>query len=57
MIGEVGVARTDIAPFGKAFLHGELWDARSEAPVRAGERVVVTAVEGMMVKVKKEGGN
>jgi len=57
MVGEVGVARTDIAPSGKVFLHGELWDAKAEEPVRAGERVVVTAVEGMMVRVKKEGGN
>ncbi len=56
MVGEIGVARSDLAPFGKVFLHGELWDARSEAPVQAGERVVVTAVEGMMVRVKKEGG-
>src|SRR5208283_3693559 len=56
MVGEVGVARSDLAPFGKVFLHGELWDARSEAPVLDGERVVVIAVEGMMVKVKKEGG-
>lgn len=57
MIGEIGVARTDISPWGKVFVHGELWDARSEVPVREGERVVVTAVEGMLVKVKKEGGN
>jgi membrane-bound serine protease (ClpP class) len=55
MVGEVGVARSDIAPSGKVFLHGELWDARAEDPVEAGERVVVIAVEGMMVKVRKEG--
>jgi len=57
MIGEVGVARSDIAPFGKVFLHGELWDAKADEPVQAGERVVVTAVEEMMVKVKKEKGD
>ena len=56
MIGEVGVARSDIAPSGKVFLHGELWDARAEDPVEAGERVVVIGVEGMVVKVRKEGG-
>jgi membrane-bound serine protease (ClpP class) len=56
MIGEVGVARSDIAPSGKVFLHGELWDALAEDPVEAGERVVVIAVEGMTVKVRKEGG-
>ena len=56
MKGEVGVARTDIDAFGKVFLHGELWDARSEAPVRAGERVVVAAVEGMIGEGQKRRG-
>ncbi len=57
MVGEIGIARTDVDTFGKVFVHGELWDARSESPIHAGERVVVVAVEGMSVKVKKEGGN
>jgi len=57
MVGETGVARTDIDGMGKVFVHGELWDARCETAVAAGERVVVVAVEGMSVKVKKEGGN
>jgi membrane-bound serine protease (ClpP class) len=56
MIGEAGVARSNIAPSGKVFLHGELWDARADEPIQAGERVVIVAVEGMVVKVKKEGG-
>ena len=56
MIGEAGVARSNIAPSGKVFLHGELWDARADEPIQAGERVVIVAVEGMVVKVKKERG-
>ncbi|MGD0230477.1 MAG: nodulation protein NfeD [Syntrophorhabdales bacterium] len=56
LLGEVGVARTALSPAGKVFVHGELWDARSEDAVQAGERVRVIAVEGMVVKVKKEGG-
>jgi len=37
-------------------VHGELWNAESDEPLAAGERVIVTAVEGMTVKVKKERG-
>ena len=55
LVGETGVARTDIAPSGKVFVHGELWDAMSEEPLRAGERVKVVAVTGMTVKVEKAG--
>ena len=56
LLGETGTARTDLAPSGKVFVHGELWDARSEEPVAPGERVRVVAVDGMTLKVKKEGG-
>ena len=56
LVGETGVVRTDIAPSGKVFVHGELWDAMSEEPLRAGERVKVVAVTGMTVKVEKAGG-
>jgi membrane-bound serine protease (ClpP class) len=56
LVGESGVARSDLLPAGKVFVHGELWDAVSDTPVRAGERVVITSVEGMTVKVEKQGG-
>ena len=55
LVGETGVARTDIAPSGKVFVHGELWDAMSEEPLRAGEQVKAVAVTGMTVKVEKAG--
>ena len=53
--GETGVAKTDIKRSGKVYVHGELWRAESEEPIAAGERVIVTEVKGMIVKVKKEG--
>ena len=56
LVGEKGVARTDLAPSGKVFVHGELWDARSEKPIRAGEQVVVVAVKDMSLTVEKAGG-
>lgn len=56
MVGEIGTARTDLAPTGKVFVHGELWEAESDQPVRMGERVRVVEVEkSLKIKVKKEG--
>jgi membrane-bound serine protease (ClpP class) len=55
LVGEKGTAKYDLAPTGKVFVHGELWDAVSDEPVAAGERVVVIAVDDMTVKVQKEG--
>jgi membrane-bound serine protease (ClpP class) len=56
LIGERGTAESDLLPRGKVLVHGELWNGMGESPIRAGERVVVTAVDGMTVKVKKERG-
>ena len=56
LIGEEGTATTDIREKGKVRVHGELWNARSEEPIAEGERVIVTEVKGMIIKVKKERG-
>jgi len=56
LIGEEGVAKTDVKEKGKVYVHGELWNAQSEEPIGEGERVIVTEVKGMIVKVKKERG-
>jgi len=54
MIGETGTARTDLAPSGKVFVHGELWTAEAEEPVRTGEKVkVIEVLEGLKIKVGK----
>jgi membrane-bound serine protease (ClpP class) len=54
MIGETGTARTDLAPSGKVFVHGELWDAESGETVRAGEKVkVLEVLGGLKIKVGK----
>ncbi len=52
LIGEIGVARTPLAPQGKIFLHGELWNAISSVPVNAGEQVRVRAVADLHVEVE-----
>lgn len=54
MIGERGTARTDLAPSGKVFVHGELWTAEAEEIVRAGGKVkVIEVLEGLKIKVVK----
>jgi membrane-bound serine protease (ClpP class) len=52
LLHERGVARSELAPSGKVFVHGELWDAAAEQPVAAGESVEVVAVRGMTLAVR-----
>src|SRR5438128_8236288 len=52
LIGEVGITQTPLAPAGKVFVHGELWDAVSPVSIPAGERVVVRRVEGLTLQVE-----
>ena len=55
MIGQVGVATTDIAPDGMVKLKGELWRATSRQWIRKGEKVVVKDLRGLVVVVKRRG--
>jgi membrane-bound serine protease (ClpP class) len=57
LVGLVVPARTDIAPAGKIFADGALWDARSETPVNAGDPVRIVAVEGLSLVVRPEPGH
>jgi membrane-bound serine protease (ClpP class) len=54
MVGETGVAETPLDPAGWVLVHGERWRGVSDAPVSAGEKVAVAAVEGLTLKVRKE---
>jgi len=51
LIGEVGTAQGILAPLGKVFVHGEIWDAVSSSPVPAGSKVVVQKVDGLRLEV------
>ena len=52
MIGEIGVARTQLEPSGKVFVHGELWNAVARTTVASGARVRVSAVDGLRLIVE-----
>ncbi len=53
MVGMTAVAKSDIAPgsIGTVLVHGELWKAVAVNPVAAGDRVPVTAIEGLTLEV------
>jgi membrane-bound serine protease (ClpP class) len=52
LIGEVGVAQTQLRPAGKVFVHGEIWNASSSSHVEPGQSVKVTAVRDLVLTVE-----
>jgi len=52
LVGEIGMAQTTLAPEGKVFVHGEIWNAISSAEVAAGQLVLVRAVDGLRLTVE-----
>ena len=52
LIGLVGTASTDIDGRGKIFVHGEYWDALSQAKIAQGARVQVTRIDGLVLRVE-----
>ncbi|HZF08437.1 MAG TPA: nodulation protein NfeD [Thermoanaerobaculia bacterium] len=54
LLHEHGTAQTALAPAGKVFIHGEIWDAVSEngGPVAAGEPVEVVRIEDFTLTVR-----
>ena len=53
LIGEVGVVKERLAPGGKVFVHGELWNAEASEPIEAGAEVRVTGVDQLVLKVEQ----
>jgi membrane-bound serine protease (ClpP class) len=52
LVGEVAIAQTALAPAGKVFVHGEIWDAVASANVPAGGKVIVAKVDGLQLQVQ-----
>ena len=53
MIGEEGIAKSDINPEGRVLVHGEYWNASSEKPIPAGSKIRVRKVHGLKVEVEQ----
>jgi membrane-bound serine protease (ClpP class) len=53
LVGEQGVALTDLVPAGRVFVHGEYWEADAEDRIEKGAKVLVVRVEGMRLRVRR----
>ncbi len=54
LLGEVGTAVTDIDEDGKIYVHGEYWNARADSRIPRGERVRITHVDSLSVRVTRQ---
>lgn len=54
VVGTVGEARTALDASGSVYVGGELWSARADETIPAGEKVVVVSREGLTLKVAKK---
>jgi membrane-bound serine protease (ClpP class) len=53
LIGENGIATTQIAPEGNVSIHGEFWNVISDQNIERGEKVQVIGVTNLKLKVQK----
>jgi membrane-bound serine protease (ClpP class) len=53
MVGELGVATTDIDREGRANVRGEIWTVWSDEPIGKGDRIEVLEMDRMRVKVRR----
>lgn len=52
-IGQFAIAQSRLDPDGTVSFHGELWNARTSGrPISAGDRVTITAVDGLTLLVE-----
>ncbi|MFN3420141.1 MAG: NfeD family protein [Armatimonadota bacterium] len=55
LVGQIGEARTDLAPTGTVFVGGTWWTAEAvDGEIKAGEKIEVVAMEGLRLKVRRK---
>ena len=52
LVGEIGMVKKALAPEGKVFVHGELWNAKAEKAIDEGAKVRVVSVVNLMLEVE-----
>lgn len=52
LVGQVGEAHTKVFHEGSVYVGGEEWSARSDTPIPSGDRVRVTARQGLVIVVE-----
>jgi membrane-bound serine protease (ClpP class) len=55
MLGATGEALADFEGDGWARVHGEQWKVRSSRPVRRGQKLTVTGMQGLVLSVEPQG--
>ncbi|MBI5480743.1 MAG: nodulation protein NfeD, partial [Deltaproteobacteria bacterium] len=53
LVGAHGVARSALGPTGTVQVSGELWQARAEEPIGAGDPVVVLGLDKLTLTVRR----
>lgn len=53
LVGKPGMVVADCDPEGQVKVNGLIWRAEAEEPLESGEPIVVTAVEGMRLDVRR----
>ena len=53
LMGQSGMAETDVGQEGWVIVQGERWRAIAEQPLNAGERVVVTGIAGLTLRIER----
>ncbi|MGD2014913.1 MAG: nodulation protein NfeD [Desulfobacterales bacterium] len=52
LVGEIGIVKKALAPEGKVFVHGELWNARAKAPIDKDAKVRIVQVVNLILEVE-----
>ncbi len=52
LVGEIGIVKKALAPDGKVFVHGELWNARSKDPIDEDTKVRILQVVNLVLEVE-----
>ncbi|OGT75146.1 MAG: serine protease [Gammaproteobacteria bacterium RIFCSPLOWO2_12_47_11] len=52
MLGSIGEVLEDFEHDGRIHVHGEIWQAQSWSPLKRGDKVKVTAIDGLILHVK-----
>jgi membrane-bound ClpP family serine protease len=56
MIGQIGIAKTDLDLKGQVHYGGELWNAEASQKILKGQEVEIIAVENLKLIVKRKEG-
>jgi membrane-bound serine protease (ClpP class) len=51
-VGEIGIVKKTLAPEGKVFVHGELWNARAKEALDENVKVRVVKVVNLFLEVE-----